>query len=93
MKPEQLTREQIAKLADAHVEHYRSMIDRGKAGDPSIRVVECVALREVWSGVRELAASVDFHPAQLNAAMRWEIADAVESGDYDEMLGIDRSEP
>lgn len=80
----EIPKEKLVELAHKHLVHFARLIDAGKAGNTSVRVEECEVYAELWAdAARRLLAGEELTPPQLG-----EIQDAIECGDYDELLGL-----
>jgi hypothetical protein len=76
-----LTIEQVIKLADWHIAHYDEMIQRG---GPDVRIHEARMYREIW-----LAAKIAVESGKpIPAPALSEIDEAIESGEFDVLLGF-----
>lgn len=79
-----IPKEKLVELADKHIAHFGRLIEAGKAGHRGVRVDECEGYRDLWTETRRrLLADEELSPPQLG-----EIQDAIECGDYDELLGL-----
>lgn len=78
-----LTEDQLRKLTEAHIGHFRALIRRGYDGDKSVRMGECLRYVILWRSIQTKAYK------GLTDREIGEIRDALTSGDYDELLGID----
>jgi hypothetical protein len=79
-----LTDKQVLELAKEHVEHFQRML---RWQDKTVRPEECKHYLDIWRGVLDLWKD---HPTgwrgKLSPEALNEIQDAVESGDYDDLL-------
>lgn len=80
-----IPKEKLVELADKHIAHFgRLVVLAEEAGHPGIRPSECRVYRDLWADTkRRLLAGEELSPPQLG-----EIRDAIECGDYDELLGL-----
>lgn len=79
-----IPKEKLVELADKHIARFVRLIEAGKAGHRAVRVDECEGYRDLWTDTkRRLLAGEELSPPQLG-----EIQDAIECGDYDELLGL-----
>jgi hypothetical protein len=76
---DKLAPEKILDLAAAHIVHYRSLI---RSGSPNVRLDECGAYLRIWQQVIDEKGVW----ANLNQYARREIRDAIDSGEYDDLL-------
>lgn len=89
MKPEDLTPRQLSALADAHVRRFKNLIESARSGMRGVRVGECEHYVEVWTAVQRAAISAMVRRvdrADLPDDGRDEVQDAIDCGDYDELL-------
>ncbi len=80
LDPKKLTPAQLNTLADKHIERFTDMIN---SRNRHVNVQECRAYLVIWHSIKlKLAAGhTDLSPEE-----RREIREAVESGDYDDLL-------
>ncbi len=79
-----IPKEKLVELADKHIAHFGRLIDDSEAGRHGIGPSECRVYRDLWADTkRRLLAGEELSPPQLG-----EIWDAIECGDYDELLGL-----
>jgi hypothetical protein len=76
---ETITPRQILALADAHIRHYQGM-QSVNATRTGIRLGEVNAYLGIWTSVREKRG------LELSYVEKSEIVDAIDCGDYDELL-------
>lgn len=81
----EIPKEKLVELADKHIARFERLIVLAEeAGHPGIRPSECAVYRDLWADAkRRLLAGEELSPPQLG-----EIQDAIECGDYDELLGL-----
>lgn len=77
-----LTPLQLTALAQLHITRFETLIAQARDGRRGVRIKECENLIAVW---RQVLANPRWDDLSLDA--RNEIIDAIESGDYDELLG------
>lgn len=83
--PQDVSKEKLVELADAHIRLYMSRVDAGRRGARGINLPECEAYLSLWRGTRAtLLADEELSARQLD-----EIQDAIDCGDYDELLGLE----
>ena len=79
-----MTRGSLTKIANAHVEHFRVLAARARAGALGYRLDECEGYLATWQAAVKTLESDD--PVALGEDARGEFIDALTSGDYDEYL-------
>ena len=85
MKVDQLSTEQVKALAVAHVRHYEYRIT---AGSGRVDHTRCERMLATWKGVLAKAnRSPQWRLALLDAERR-EVQDALDSGEYEELLRL-----
>ncbi len=100
MKPYEIPPMKLLELARAHVRRFTNRIERHKQGARGIRIDECEHYKFLWAaledkinnaivsrkhGTEPTKENVDY---KLDDAEYQEIWEAIDSGDYDELLGI-----
>lgn len=81
-----LTWRQARALAEAHIERFEGRLASHAAGRRGVRVDECERYSAIWLGIRALATPERWDSASLAADEQGEIQDAINSGDYYELL-------
>jgi hypothetical protein len=94
LEPEKLKAATVVALAQSHIRHFRYMIDN--ADSPglrgTVRIAESHEYLEIWERVLRAANTVAaLDPASspwtaLDEAGQTEVSDAVDCGDYDELI-------
>jgi hypothetical protein len=80
-----LYRRQLLALAAAHIRHFTRQLTAGNRGDDTVRLDETGDYLETWRRAhRDLEAGKGF--AELQPEARTEIQDAIDCGDYDDLL-------
>ena len=77
MKPEDITPENIQRLAMKHLERYRVMLAAHESGEPGFRARELRDLLAIWGSIQ--AKQCEW--GRLSDAERGEVYDAIESGE------------
>jgi hypothetical protein len=83
----EMPKEKLIELADKHIALYAGRVEQQRVGRPgwkNINVEETAAYLGLWTDAKQrMLAGEELTPPQLG-----EIQDAIESGDYDELLGM-----
>jgi hypothetical protein len=91
MKISDIPNEKMLELAGSHVSHFQNLIRRGQG----IRIDECEMYLDIWRSV-ELKVNRALRDGRaldnLSVEESGEIQDAINCGDYDELLGIEYPE-
>jgi hypothetical protein len=87
MNPSSLTSAQLIALAQSHIRRYDNLIAAANSGHPGIRVDECVEYLRIWTDTLSSAQEGRVFDS-MSGLSKWEVRDAIESGEYDEMLGV-----
>jgi hypothetical protein len=82
MKIEDLTARQIQALAKSHISGFENMIG---SDDPTVRLDECRMYLAIWQSVLKKVQTPDFL-SMFSEDERGEIQDALDSGDYEDIL-------
>jgi len=77
---------QAKALAEKHIESFQKKLDAYDRGSRNVRPDECEHYIEIWQGVLQAATPEGWDSASLAADERDEIADALATGGYDELL-------
>ncbi len=81
----EIPKDKLVELADAHIARFgRLVVLAEEENHPGIRTSECRVYLNLWTDAkRRLLTGQELDPSQ-----RDEIQDAIECGDYDELLGL-----
>jgi hypothetical protein len=74
-----LTKEKVLKLAESHIKMYERRIAHPS---PPVNVEQCQYYLRIWQSIKEKGGE------NLIPVERGEILDAIDSGEYDRLLGI-----
>ena len=90
MKPDQLSTAQLKALAIAHVRRFEHRV---KKGGRAVDHEECERYLTIWRGILSKANHSPQWRLLLSKGEKQEIQDAIESGDYEELLRVTGEPP
>ena len=76
----------LVALAEAHIVQFSNMLTRARYDDTGIRTHECMNYLKIWNSIKRKAGK------NLTEDELREVSDAMYSGEYDDVLGINSNE-